>query len=143
MSRAANGSRTAPGAPARGLEKLRILVVDDEGICRQWARMLLESEGASVTEAGDGAQAVAVCLGSAPKVDLVLMDQQMPLLGGLAATAAIRRRFSAQVLPIIGLSSNCDAEDRCAALDAGMNEYLPKPFDLDRVLSAIHRHRRS
>lgn len=125
------------------LQGLRILVVDDDDLCREVAKELLEAEGARIIEATNGAQAVAVCLAPDAALDLVLMDNEMPLLGGLPATQTIRARHSAAALPVIGLSSRCDMEDRRAAMSVGMNDYLPKPFDIAQVVAAILRHRRS
>lgn len=123
------------------LQGLRVLLVDDDDIARTMARELLEDRGASVSVAANGAEAVAACLVPGAVADIVLMDNEMPLLGGIPATAAIRSRRSALELPIIGLSTRFAPADREKGLAAGMNDYLCKPFDIDLVVSTLLRHR--
>ncbi|MBC7513008.1 MAG: response regulator, partial [Herminiimonas sp.] len=111
------------------LQGLRILVVDDSDINRDVARRILESEGASVILAENGLQAVD-CLGRRPQgVDLVLMDIQMPVLDGREATRRIRRDLSLTKLPIIALTAGALSSERQSALDAGMTDFITKPFD--------------
>lgn len=134
-----NNSRQIP-AP-RQLLGLHVLVVDDDDIIRDIARDLLENEGATVSLATNGAEAVAACPCAHPVVDIVLIDNEMPLLGGIPATAAIRSRRGAKELPIIGLSSRFAPSDQAAGRAAGMNDYLCKPLDIGQVVSTLKRHR--
>lgn len=125
----------APG-PSRSLN---LLLVEDERVNRIMARRLLEGMGHTVTEAENG-RACLTLLREQPGFDAVLMDIQMPLLDGLEATRAIRTApefVHVANIPIIGLSAHASRQDRNRALDAGMSEYLVKPFervDLERAL---------
>lgn len=124
----------------RRLAGQHVLVVDDDELIRMVASTLLAEEGAQVSTAANGAQAVAACLSPQATFDVVLMDVQMPLLNGLDATSTIRRHRTAAELPVIGQSSKTTPEDRAAAVNAGMNAYLGKPFDIEQVVEAILRH---
>lgn len=131
----------AVDAPAeRALHGLRILVVDDDVLMRVLAAEVLEGEGATVTTASNGAEAVVLCLSAGVPLDAVLIDREMPILGGLAATEAIRRQRSALALPIIGISSRFSPTDWADAMAAGMNDYLGKPFDAPLVITTLLRH---
>lgn len=131
------GAGSATGA----LSGLRILVVDDDLLVREVARQLLEGEGAIVRLAVNGAEAVAACLADTPEIDIVLIDSQMPVLGGIAATTAIRARRDAIELPIIGVSSRSTPADLADGRSAGMNECLCKPHDLEQLIPLLLHHR--
>ena len=119
------------------LQGLRILVVDDSDINRDVARRILESEGASIILAENGLQAVD-CLERRPQsVDLVLMDIQMPVLDGREATRRIRRDLSLTTLPIIALTAGALGSERQCALDAGMTDFITKPFDAAALVLRI------
>jgi PAS domain S-box-containing protein len=106
------------------LTGLRVLLVDDNNFNRQVGRELIELTGATVTTADDGRQAVdAVAAGD---YDLVLMDIQMPVMDGYAATRVIRE--SRPDLPILALTAHSMAEELARILEAGMNEVLSKPI---------------
>jgi PAS domain S-box-containing protein len=129
----------APGPEAGA--SLRLLLVEDERVNRIMARRLLERMGHTVTEAENGRDCLAQ-LRDHP-FDAVLMDVQMPLLNGLDATRAIRTTpelAHVAAIPVIGLSAHAAGHDRVRALQAGMNEYLAKPFeksDLERALKKV------
>ena len=130
---------SAPGADAANAETIlrqrhpgrRVLVVDDDEVNRSVAEMLLESVGLRVDTAEDGH--VAVGMVRRADYDLILMDMQMPVLDGLAATREIRRLPGMQATPIIAITANAFVEDRKSCLDAGMNDFLSKPFDPERL----------
>ncbi|MGE4423829.1 MAG: ATP-binding protein [Pseudodesulfovibrio sp.] len=136
---AADAADAAPGTAE--CRPLRLLLVEDERVNRVMARRLLERMGHTVVEAENGQECLTL-LRDHP-FDAVLMDVQMPLLNGLDATHAIRiaREFShVATIPIIGLSAHAARQDRNRALEAGMNEYLVKPFekaDLERALRKV------
>jgi PAS domain S-box-containing protein len=121
------------------LTGLRILVVDDNANNRQIARELLADEGAQIEVAGDGAQAVAAVAAAEPPYDAVLMDVQMPVMDGYAATAAIRSELGRAALPIVAMTANALTGDREACLAAGMNDHVGKPFDLDTLVATLRR----
>lgn len=129
----------APTAAKDRLKGVRVLVVDDDENIRIAVEALLVSEGACVSCTDNGAQAVAECLRPSAAIDVVLLDVQMPMLSGLAATSTIRRHRGAADLPIVGLSAWSSEEDLAAAFATGMNEYLLKPFDIDEFVVAWRR----
>ena len=126
-----------PAGPA--LQGLRLLVVDDSAINLLVAERALKQLGADVTTAKNGQQALD-CLTAHPEgFDLVLMDIQMPVMDGLAATRAIREELQLKHLPVIALTAGVLPEERQSALEAGVNDFLPKPFELDMMARVISK----
>jgi len=116
----------------------RVLLVEDEPINQEMARLLLEEVGLVVTTADDGGQA-SVCTQEGPEhppFDLILMDMQMPKVGGLDATREIRHRLGPQ-LPIIAMTANAQHQDREACLAAGMNDFISKPVQADVLYARV------
>ncbi len=105
----------------------RVLVVEDEPVNGLIARALLEDAGLQVTEARDGEEAVA--LADAQAFDLVLMDMQMPRMGGVAAARRMRQLARHRYTPIVAMTANAFDEDRAECLAAGMNDFIAKPFE--------------
>ena len=119
---------------------LKVLLVDDEPFIVQGLSALIdwEKEGFEIVgTAGNGSEAVEF-LKSNP-VDLILADIKMPVMNGLDATKAIRglSRPDATTVPIIALSANAFAEDIQKSKNAGINEHLAKPLEMDKVLEVI------
>ncbi|MTJ80415.1 MAG: response regulator [Telmatospirillum sp.] len=113
----------------------RALLVEDNELNQDVARGLLEDMGMDVAPAGNGAEAVERAVRE--RFDVILMDMQMPVMDGLAATRAIRAMPDLAGLPIIAMTANAMAGDRDACLAAGMNDHVAKPIDpaeLRRVL---------
>jgi CheY-like chemotaxis protein len=129
--------RRAPRSSMRRLAGMRILVVEDNAINQQVAEELLSYEGALVSIAGDGRQGVNAVAAAKQQFDAVLMDVQMPVMDGYAATRAIREQLLLTRLPIIGLTANAMASDRDACLEAGMNEHIGKPFDMAHLIALL------
>jgi PAS domain S-box-containing protein len=139
--RAGSGEMAAQPA-VRRLQGMRVLVVEDNRINQQVAAQLLRKEGAEVLLADDGRQgvdAVAAAARSGAPFDAVLMDMQMPVMDGLAATREIRDGLRLTRLPIIAMTANAMAADRKACLDAGMNDHVGKPFELDHLVRLLLR----
>ncbi|MFC3989277.1 ATP-binding protein, partial [Actinoplanes siamensis] len=128
--------REPPADP--GGRSLRVLVAEDNPINQRVAALLLERRGHRVELVPDGAAAVAAV--HATRYDLILMDVQMPVLDGLAATERIRADPPAYGAPrIVALTANVMVDDQAAALRAGMDGFLAKPIqepELDAVLAA-------
>lgn len=115
----------------------RVLLVEDEPMNREIARLLLEDAGMSVDIAEDGYQAVACA--REHSYDIVLMDVQMPHLDGLEATRRIRRLPGYAATPILATTANAFAEDRAACEAAGMNDFLAKPMAPPTLYTALMR----
>ncbi len=124
------------------LAGLRILVVEDNLINQQVASELLINDGAMVTVAAGGQAGIDAIHAAHPLFDVVLMDIQMPDMDGYAATRIIRRHFTPQALPVIAMTANAMQSDCDAALAAGMNDHVGKPFDLAQLIGVILRHTR-
>jgi signal transduction histidine kinase/CheY-like chemotaxis protein len=123
-------------------ENLRILLAEDNAVNRTLAVRVLERRGHSVLVATNGLEALEIL--ARERVDVVLMDIQMPEMDGFQATAAIRERekTSGDHLPIVALTANAMQGDGERCLAHGMDAYLAKPFriaDLDRVLGEVTR----
>lgn len=121
---------------------VRILLAEDNSLNREIAHTLLEENGAVITEAVDGEQAVNIFEGSAPHTfDVILMDVMMPNMDGLTATRMIRasNRPDAVEIPIIAMTANAFYEDIQRTRHAGMNAHLSKPLDMEKVISVISK----
>ena len=115
------------------VNKPRVLVVDDDKAVRESLRRSLEFNGFEVSLAGDGAAALAA-IGSADP-DLVIMDVMMPRLGGIEATRALRA--AGNDVPVLVLTARDAVGDRVEGLDAGAQDYLVKPFEVDELLARL------
>jgi PAS domain S-box-containing protein len=125
--------------PLLGLE---MLVVEDNPVNMLIASTILRQWGVTVSEAVNGIEAVAVVNQQAQSgrpFDLVLMDVQMPVQGGHEATRTLRRHYSAEDLPIIALTAAALTSEREEALAAGMNDFLTKPLDAQRLRETLLR----
>ena len=121
------------------LQGMRLLLVEDNLNNQQVARELLEAEGALVHIANHGQEAVAVLGADGDAFDCVLMDLQMPVMDGFEATRAIRQQPGRARIPIVAMTANAMASDRQACLEAGMNDHVGKPFDLDHLVAVLRR----
>ncbi len=115
----------------------RILVTDDEPINREIAQLLLEDIGLVVDMAVDGRHAVSMAQEGAYAA--ILMDMQMPNLNGLEATQQIRESPGYRHTPIIAMTANAFAEDKARCFEAGMSDFLIKPFDPDTLFATLLR----
>jgi len=121
-------------SPAEGdRETQRILIVDDEPAVREALQRSLAFEGYGTEVAVDGVDALEKATGYRP--DLVVLDIQMPRMDGL--TAARRMRGAGTTTPILMLTARDTVGDRVTGLDAGADDYLVKPFELDELFARI------
>ena len=129
--------QTAVPDPAR--RALQVLLVEDHPVNQLLLTTLLKKAGHSVTVAANGQ--LAVDLYPTAAWDLVLMDVQMPVMGGLEATCLIRAMPASggRHTPIIGVTANARPEDRDECLQAGMDAHLPKPVAREALFAAIER----
>lgn len=128
-------------AAAAGRLKGNILVVEDNPTNRKVVRVLLARLGLDCRIAPDGRAGVEA-VADDPSIDLILMDIQMPVMDGYAATRAIRRWETENGLPrraIVALTADAFEEDRRRCLDAGMDDFLTKPLGLDKLTLALQR----
>jgi PAS domain S-box-containing protein len=135
-------SRSSDTDALRGAQ---LLLVEDDAVNTLVTEATLRRWGAEVTLAANGEQAVEAVDASLGRFDAVLMDLHMPVMGGIAATIEIRKRYPATKLPIIALTADVLVSERDRALHHGMNEFVPKPIDLDRLAGVlaywVHRAR--
>ena len=136
---AAHAPAGAPGAPPHArLAGLRLLLAEDNAINQQVACELLAAEGATVRVAGNGREALALIAADPDGFDAVLMDLQMPEMDGLTATRQLRATLDRH-LPVIAMTANTSPSDRAACLEAGMDDHLGKPFELDQLVATLAR----
>ncbi|MDQ3576831.1 MAG: response regulator transcription factor [Actinomycetota bacterium] len=114
---------------------MRILVVDDDRAVRESLRRSLQFNGYQVDLASDGQQALEAVLGEAERPDAMVLDVMMPRLDGLEVCR--RLRGVGDDLPILVLTARDLVSDRVAGLDAGADDYLPKPFALEELLARL------
>ena len=120
---------------------LHILLAEDNELNMEIAEFLLQNEGAVVTKAWNGQEAVEIFEKSGSgEFDVILMDIMMPVMNGYEAAKRIRSldREDAQVIPIIAMTANAFTEDRMKAKEAGMNEHIGKPVDGKLLVKVIH-----
>jgi PAS domain S-box-containing protein len=128
----------APSPPRPGGQRAgRVLVAEDNETNRLVIQELLQGAGLQVEEALDGRQAVEKALRPGARLDLVLMDVQMPEMDGFEATARIREVLPA--LPIVAMTAHAMESERQRCLDAGMVDHVAKPFDPARIWEVIDR----
>ena len=143
-ARAGRQPRPARPPPAaaqpRRLDGLRLLVVEDNELNQIIARELLASQGAQIDIAADGEQGVAAVRTAQVPYDAVLMDIQMPVMDGFAATRAIRQELGRHDLPVIAMTANAMLSDRTACLAAGMDDHVGKPVNLANLVDVLLKH---
>lgn len=115
----------------------RTLVVDDDPINREVAKFLLEDIGLRVDTAEDGEEAVAMA--TMTDYAVIFMDMQMPKTNGLQATRQIREIPGCRQTPIIAMTANVFTEDKIRCFEAGMNDFLTKPFNPDELFATLLR----
>jgi len=115
----------------------RVLIVEDHDDTREMLKLILTMENLSVIEAIDGEEACEYAIAESP--DLILMDLTLPRVDGLVATRQIRKLEGGRNTPIIFLSGQAEPVKRDAAYEAGCNDFLIKPFDIDEVLRVVRR----
>jgi CheY-like chemotaxis protein len=131
-------SESAETILARDYYGCRILIADDEPINRLLIRDLFEKFKPQLDEAENGAEAVELVTKN--EYDLILMDMQMPVMNGLEATHQIRLLDYGKKLPILALTGNAFVENMNECLDAGMNDFIAKPYKLDLLFETILKY---
>jgi len=142
LLREEEGAESAAAYP--DLAGRRILLAEDNMINREIAREMLSVTGAEIDAAEDGRQAVDMYLAAEEGAySIILMDVQMPVMDGYAATRAIRAsgRGDAALVPIFAMTANTFAEDIARAREAGMNGHIAKPVDVNLLMQALRQAR--
>lgn len=132
----------AEGAQYRLLRGKRVLLVEDNELNAEIAMELLRLQGVGVEWATNGQEAVdRFAQAVEGGYDLILMDLQMPVKNGLEAAAEIRNleRADAKAVPILAMTANTLKEDRDSAFAAGMNGFIPKPFDVEQLYRCVEK----
>jgi CheY-like chemotaxis protein len=140
--------RKAAGVPAQpgaaharqvlaAIQGARVLLVEDNDINQIVASELLADAGLEVDIAHDGLMAIEMV--QAIPYDVVLMDMQMPVMDGVAATKAIRKLAGFEVLPIVAMTANAMERDRERCLQAGMTDFVSKPIEPDELWRVLLR----
>ncbi|WP_434931027.1 PAS domain S-box protein [Shewanella sp. HL-SH5] len=119
------------------LSGLTILVVEDNQLNRQVADELLTLEGAKVVLAEGGIKGVSLVTQAKQAFDIVIMDMQMPDIDGLEATRRIRQDARFELLPILAMTANASQSDRVDCINAGMNDHIGKPIDMQKLVPSI------
>ena len=126
----------------KSIKGLHILLTEDNELNMEIAEFVLQNEGADVTKAWDGQEAVELFRNSEPgEFDVILMDIMMPVMNGYEAAKMIRSldREDAKKIPIIAMTANAFTEDRIRAKEAGMDEHIAKPVDVELLIKVIHK----
>jgi CheY-like chemotaxis protein len=129
-----------PMMKQENLQDLHILLVEDNEMNREIAVAILEESGMKISTAIDGKDAVTRFTEAAPGTyDCIFMDIQMPVMDGYEATRAIRSSAhpEARTIPIIAVTADVFAEDVSRALACGMNDYISKPIDYHKLITAL------
>lgn len=121
------------------LDNVRVLLVDDSAMNLRIAGRMLELEGARVSFAKNGLDALDWLQRSGNVADIVLMDVQMPVMDGNTAVRKIREIESLKNLPVIALTAGALASERENSMAAGMDDYLTKPFEPERMVRTVRR----
>ena len=132
-------TREKQEASIRGMH---ILLAEDNELNMEIAEFMLQNEGAVVTKAWNGQEAVELFKKSrSGEFDVILMDIMMPVMNGYEATKMIRAldREDAKEVPIIAMTANAFTEDRIRAKEAGMDEHIAKPVDMELLVKIIHK----
>ena len=126
----------------KAIKGLHILLAEDNELNMEIAEFMLQNEGAEVTKAWNGQEAVELFRKSKPgEFDVILMDIMMPVMNGYEATKKIRSldREDAKMIPIIAMTANAFTEDRLRAKEAGMDEHIAKPVDGKLLINIIYK----
>ncbi len=126
----------------KSIKGLHILLAEDNELNMEIAEFMLQNEDARVTKAWNGQEAVEMFSKSEPgEFDVILMDIMMPVMNGYEAARRIRSldREDAKEVPIIAMTANAFTEDRIRAKEAGMDEHVAKPVDVELLIKVIHK----
>ncbi len=133
-------SKDETETPETRFDGKRLLLVEDNALNQEIAQTILEAAGFAIDTADDGSVAVERMKEMpADTYDLILMDVQMPIMNGYRATRAIRALDDPgkAAIPIVAMTANAFEEDRKEAMDSGMNGYVAKPIDIEKLMETL------
>ncbi len=148
LSRAITGLSTDSGSDTAAfiadtgvLEKFRVLLVEDNAVNRNVVIAMMKKIGISLETANDGHECISILRKSHQPFDLILMDCQMPGLDGFETTMQIREILDTpyQNVPVIALTAHAMPEDRDRCLNSGMNDYISKPLDMNKLKNTLYK----
>lgn len=119
------------------IKGISILLVEDDLVAQKVLSNYLQGENANVIVANNGILALEIYQNQNQNIDIILMDVRIPEMDGYEVTKKIRQSKNGKTIPIIGITGNAFEQDYNACIDAGMNEVLVKPLDLDVLISTI------
>ena len=125
----------AMGVSPNGRKSEKILVADDEGDILKTIDRRLTHAGYAVLKARDGREAVELAVKERP--DLIVTDLMMPQMDGFEVTKVLRSKLETAVIPIVMLTARADRESELKGLDVGADDYITKPFDIEKLLARI------
>ena len=126
------------------IEGMRILLAEDNELNMEIAEFLLTNAGAEIIRTSNGKEAVeAFAKSGVGEINVILMDIMMPVMDGLEATREIRtmNRSDASAVVIIAMTANAFTEDKIKALKSGMDDYLTKPLESEKLIRALSRYK--
>ncbi len=128
----------------KSFDSKRVLLVEDMLVNRELAKVILEEQKIRVEVAEDGQQAVDLFAANPDRFDAILMDVQMPIMDGYEATKAIRLIDTprAKTIPIIAMTANAFVEDKQRAMEAGMDDHIAKPIDVNQMNRTLSKYLR-
>ncbi len=133
----ANAVAETDDGPQDRLRGLSLLLAEDNEINQEIARAIFEGEGAKMTVAGDGKAALDAVVADPDEFHAVLMDLQMPVMGGLEASERILANPASADMPILAMTANAMDHQRQECLDLGMKDHIAKPIDVDKAIETI------
>ena len=136
------GKKQTDVSDEKSIKGLHILLTEDNELNMEIAEFMLQNEGADVEKAWNGQEAVELFKKSEPgEFDVILMDIMMPVMNGYEAAKMIRslEREDAKKVPIIAMTANAFTEDRIRAKEAGMDEHVAKPVDVELLIKVIRK----
>lgn len=119
------------------MDRKKILIIEDEDICTQLVKLVIDRKDIDVVVATDGDQGIKMALSEKP--DLIFLDIMLPKINGYDVVKTLRKDPAASSIPIVVLSARAGAEGKKMVLDTGCQEFIPKPFKVAQIKKVIER----
>ena len=122
----------------KNIERLSILIVDDDEVMRNALKRVMSNEGFNVLSASDGIELSKVL--EASRLDMILLDVNLPWVDGFELCRLIKAHHALKNVPIIMVSARKTQQDVESGFTAGCNDYVTKPFDVNHILEVVNKH---